>query len=180
MRYVFERARSVLWLLIEHKRQEGLVACQGIPALFRFTIGDPAAPGEILPLGGNALDVAFLYSQATYRMVVSIDNVHVPGFTTDVREDEVSDLAGDVAWLELMQPQQGPHRLQSFLLQDGQWTEEAISGGVLEWFSHDMASDKQSGSEGRGDGARTETELKKLRDMLYGVEKLRKRPGAED
>jgi hypothetical protein len=35
--------------------------------------------------------------------VVSIDSVHVPGSTTEIRKDEVSDLAADVAAVKLMQ-----------------------------------------------------------------------------
>jgi tRNA (guanine-N(7)-)-methyltransferase subunit TRM82 len=63
---------------------------------------------------------------------------------------------------------------------DGQWAEEAMTGSVLDWFSREATSDKTRGSEGRGNGASTETAAKRLRDMLYGVENLRKRPGAED
>jgi tRNA (guanine-N(7)-)-methyltransferase subunit TRM82 len=164
------------------QKREILVACEGIPALFEFKLGDSSATSNIITLSGNPLDVAFLCSgQTTFSAVVSIDNVHLAGFTTDVREDEVSEHAGDVSWHELMQPQQGVHRLQSFLMQDdGQWAEEAMTGSVLDWFSREATSDKTRGSEGRGNGASTETAAKRLRDMLYGVENLRKRPGAED
>jgi tRNA (guanine-N(7)-)-methyltransferase subunit TRM82 len=68
-----------------------LIACEGVPALFSFTFGDSSASGEAVPLNGNVLDVTFLdLSQSTCTAVVSVDNVHKPGSTTETLDDEVS------------------------------------------------------------------------------------------
>jgi tRNA (guanine-N(7)-)-methyltransferase subunit TRM82 len=68
-----------------------LVACEGVPALFSFTLGDSSASGEIISVDGNVLDVTFLnLAQSTCTAIVSVDNVHKPGSTTDPHDDEVS------------------------------------------------------------------------------------------
>jgi tRNA (guanine-N(7)-)-methyltransferase subunit TRM82 len=68
-----------------------LIACEGVPALFSFTFGGSSASGEAVPLNGNVLDVTFLdLSQSTCTAVVSVDNVHKPGSTTETLDDEVS------------------------------------------------------------------------------------------
>jgi tRNA (guanine-N(7)-)-methyltransferase subunit TRM82 len=73
------------------KADEILVACEGIPSLFSFTIGTGAVVGHSVPLDGNPLDVAFVQTaQTSWTAVVSVDNVHKPGSTTGVRDDQVS------------------------------------------------------------------------------------------
>ena len=68
-----------------------LVACEGVPALFSFTFGGSSASEETIPLNGNALDVTFLdLSQSTCTAIVSVDNVHKPGSTTETLDNEVS------------------------------------------------------------------------------------------
>ena len=68
-----------------------LVACEGVPALFSFTFVSSSASGESIPLNGNVLDVTFLdLSQGTCTAIVSVDNVHKPGSTTETLDNEVS------------------------------------------------------------------------------------------
>lgn len=80
---------------------------------------------------------------------------------------------------------QGAFRLQYFSHQhDGQWGEDSELVQLLKWFSGDAGS-AESGDAGTDSKASDNpTEVTKygkaLRDMLYGVENLRKRPGAED
>jgi tRNA (guanine-N(7)-)-methyltransferase subunit TRM82 len=67
------------------------VACEGVPALLKFTIRIGIASGERIALNGNVLDVAIIQtSPKSSTMVVSIDNIHKPGSTTEVRGDKVS------------------------------------------------------------------------------------------
>lgn len=65
------------------------MACEGVPALFSFTLG-ASVPGYATPLDGNALDLAIIRtSTGPLKLAVSIDNIQQPGSTTEVREDEV-------------------------------------------------------------------------------------------
>jgi tRNA (guanine-N(7)-)-methyltransferase subunit TRM82 len=74
-----------------HEADEILVACEGLPALFSFTIGTGAMASDSIALEGNPLDVAFVpTSQTSWTAIVSVDNVHKPGSTTEVRDDQVS------------------------------------------------------------------------------------------
>jgi tRNA (guanine-N(7)-)-methyltransferase subunit TRM82 len=68
-----------------------LVACEGVPALFSFTLGGSSASGEMICVDGNVLDVTFLdLAQSTCTAIVSVDNVHKPGSTTKTHDGEVS------------------------------------------------------------------------------------------
>lgn len=74
------------------------MACEGIPALFKFKAGGSSTVSQVVALAGNALDVTFIcLSQSACTAVVSIDNVHAPGSTAEIRKDEVSDLADKCA-----------------------------------------------------------------------------------
>jgi hypothetical protein len=71
-----------------------LVAFEGVPALISITLLD-LSPGRaesqrpsILMLPGNVLDVAFVRDNC---MVVSVDNIHQRGTTTDIDDSEESD-----------------------------------------------------------------------------------------
>jgi len=76
---------------------EVLVACEGIPALFSFKLGGSSTASQVVALAGNPLDLTFISpSQSACTAVVSIDNVHAPGSTTEIRKDEVSDLADNM------------------------------------------------------------------------------------
>ncbi|KAF1944099.1 guanine-N(7)--methyltransferase subunit TRM82 [Clathrospora elynae] len=134
---------------------EILVACEGVPALFSFTVGKGSTVQNTLPLNGNALDVALIQTSiASSTMIVSIDNIHKPGSTTGVRDDK------DVS------------RFQYFSMQQGStWREDASIGEALRSFerSADATNSKSSSADDKA-----------VRDMLYSVENLRKRPGAED
>jgi tRNA (guanine-N(7)-)-methyltransferase subunit TRM82 len=82
--------------------------------------------------------------------------------------------------------------VQSFSSQsDGQWTEDPITS-ILGLFNMQARSDigpegaiggdvaTDSSAAGNGNGGLGSADDKALRDMLYNVENLRKRPGAED
>lgn len=69
---------------------EILVACEGLPALFSFDVGTFSSHGVPIPLSGNALDVAVIQtSRSSWSAIVSVDNVHRPGSTSDLRDDKV-------------------------------------------------------------------------------------------
>lgn len=76
---------------------EVLVACEGVPALFSFKIDATTNKSThtteysgAMALKGNALDVTFLpTSPSSSSAVVSIDHVHKPGSTKEVREEKV-------------------------------------------------------------------------------------------
>jgi tRNA (guanine-N(7)-)-methyltransferase subunit TRM82 len=66
------------------------VACEGIPALFNFKVDAGTAIGNSLAVDGNPLDVAFVETaQKLWFMIVSVDNVHKPGSTSERRENQV-------------------------------------------------------------------------------------------
>lgn len=78
---------------------EVLVACEGVPALVSFKLGNTQEPGKVLPLNGNVLDLAFIEVQESGSgsgsggrtvAAVSIDHVHQPGSTQEVRTTLVS------------------------------------------------------------------------------------------
>ncbi|KAI8940230.1 tRNA (guanine-N(7)-)-methyltransferase non-catalytic subunit trm82, variant 2 [Plenodomus lindquistii] len=149
----FKVAVSGLWN-VPNSSTEILVACEGIPALFRFHIEDSTS-GHAIALNGNALAVSFLQlSQAPHVAVVSIDNIHKPGSTTEPRADKVS-------------------RVQYLSRgRNGLWQEDAEASVPLASF--EQADGAATGAE------RSTTEAKAIQSMLYGVENLRKRPGSED
>lgn len=171
-------------------QEEVLVACEGIPALFSFKVGASAKSGSAIALKGNALDVAFLpTTQASSTVVVSIDHVHRPGSTKEVRENKASDQTISFVSL-LLTTMQDASRLQSFFTSgDGKWQEDTHTLEALKSFHEqvfdvevgasggDVATDSSAAGYGKGLGSADD---KALRDMLYSVENLRKRPGAED
>jgi tRNA (guanine-N(7)-)-methyltransferase subunit TRM82 len=147
-----------------------LVACEGIPALFCLSVGDGAKVADTIPLNGNLLGVAFVgTSTGSSTIVVSMDNMHKPGSTTEMRDDKVSSLPSIEASF-VFNPTK-VSRLQYFsVAQDGQWREDAAMREAFEDFE---------GVDTIGANSNLPDE-KAVRDMLYHVENLRKRPGAED
>ncbi|KAF1948802.1 hypothetical protein CC80DRAFT_421814 [Byssothecium circinans] len=130
-----------------------LVACEGVPALFSFITDNSSSLLQAIALSGNALDVAFVDGART--AIVSIDHVHVPGSTTQIRDDQNT-------------------RLQFISLQqDGRWHEGSEAEKTLGWFNHADSSAAGIDDETRATFAKT------VRAILYGVENLRKRPEAE-
>ncbi|KAH7417023.1 guanine-N(7)--methyltransferase subunit trm82 [Cadophora sp. MPI-SDFR-AT-0126] len=69
-----------------------VVTCEGIPALFTFTLtpSNQLTHLQTLPLQGNALAVSPI--TATSKFIVSIDTIHKPGSTSEVRTDDLEDL----------------------------------------------------------------------------------------
>ncbi|KAF2831496.1 hypothetical protein CC86DRAFT_443164 [Ophiobolus disseminans] len=165
----FKVAVSGIWAVRSSSDDvnEVLVACEGIPALFVFNL-EPSSSGTCIPLQGNPLDVAFVQlSQGSWTAIVAIDNIHKPCSTTETRDDKDAP------------------RLQHFsrpIPTGSQWHEDTSLREVLGSFAKEGS---KLGVEGADAGA-TETSSPKsagdkaLRDILYNVENLRKRPGAED
>lgn len=130
-----------------------LCTCEGVPAVFRFTIPsekkaiqESAPTAEILPLNGNPLDVAIVSGS----LLVSVDNIHEPGSL------DLARLASNVvSRLQLVDFGGVGHRKQ----------DESDFAGL----NGDL------GMEMTGDA----TELKSLSDLVYGMESMRKR-GNED
>jgi len=161
----------------EKQANEVLAACEGLPALFSFNVGS-SKPAHAIPLQGNALDVTFIQtSQTSKSIIVSIDNVHKPGSTTEVRDNNVRVPTHDATtWTDTSQD---TPRLQYFSRTTGeQWQEDA---SLQEKFSAFVNGGSKLSSQKVEDGAGPgSTGDKALRDILYNVENLRKRPGTED
>jgi tRNA (guanine-N(7)-)-methyltransferase subunit TRM82 len=84
-----------IWLVERFNTNPGkpqvLVAFEGVPALISITLNPEKAGSQqpsILKLPGNVLDVAFVSDQC---MVVSVDNIHRPGTTTDIDDSDEPD-----------------------------------------------------------------------------------------
>ncbi|KAF1912259.1 guanine-N(7)--methyltransferase subunit TRM82 [Ampelomyces quisqualis] len=159
----FKTAVTGIWEIPSSKDQgtEVVVACEGLPVLFSFKVDIGAVLGSSLALSGNPLDVAFVQtSQNSWTMIVSVDNVHTPGSTAERRGN------------------QDASRLQCFATQaDGQWSEDAGIREALNIFAEAGCNIDTAFNDGPSSGP---TESKGVRDILYHVENLRKRPGAED
>jgi tRNA (guanine-N(7)-)-methyltransferase subunit TRM82 len=124
-----------------------------------------------MALPGNVLDVTFIHGiLGELAAVVSVDNVHVPGSTRELRKDEVSSFCKTMSSIKLTQCLQSSARLQYLLHQeDGTWTDETPPADPFQWFSQSAGKDSKTSADGKA-----------LRDVLYGIENLRKRPGSED
>lgn len=71
------------------------MTCEGVPALFGFSLGGSASALQTIPLKSNVVDVTILeQSPSACTAVVSVDSLHIRGSTTEIRKDEVSQLAG--------------------------------------------------------------------------------------
>ncbi|KAF1969035.1 guanine-N(7)--methyltransferase subunit TRM82 [Bimuria novae-zelandiae CBS 107.79] len=157
----FKVAVSGLWSVptAEEEDDEILVACEGLPALVNYRFGSSSKSAKVIPLTGNVLDLAFIdVPEVGPTAVISIDHVHEPGSTSVVRTEPLAS------------------RLQYLSRQSGEWREDKTLSKALEGFSRAVQGDAGIDAEcssSKGDD-------KALRDMLYGVENLRKRPGAEE
>ncbi|KAL2041451.1 hypothetical protein N7G274_005833 [Stereocaulon virgatum] len=141
-------------------RTEIIVTCEGIPALFIFSLHSNA---EVLfmgtiPLSGNIIDFVFLDNQGS--ILYSLDPIHEPFSTTKVveeREQQMRPLVGEV----LVEWRADPP--------------EMIEGryGMLVG-SMDRCVRRQAfvEVEAKGKG-------RSMRELLYGLEGLRKRVGEE-
>lgn len=117
------------------------------------------------------LDVALIVDPTgSVRIIVSIDNVHKPGSTTEKREDQVSGLLAYIC--ESLLTWKKVPKLQCFSFQpEGLWQEDTELAKELESFerSGNTANSSVQGADDDG-----------VRSILYNIENLRKRPGAED
>ncbi|CAI6332170.1 unnamed protein product [Periconia digitata] len=150
----FRIAVSGIWNVPSRtdETDEILVACEGVPALFKIKPETPSEEAQTLVLNGNALDVTFVTVAGANTAIVSIDHVHEPGHTTKTREN------------------QEPSRLQLFTTaQNGEWFEDDRLKSTLEWFSQDTV-----GGQDTGESARVAFG-KEVQGVIYGVENLRKR-----
>lgn len=85
----FKVAVSGIWSSPGSSSDGILVACEGIPALFSFDIGNSNA-GHAIALNGNVLAVTFIHiPQPSHTVIVSIDNIQKPGSKTEARADKV-------------------------------------------------------------------------------------------
>lgn len=67
------------------------MGCEGLSVLLSVKIGRGQEGVAAIPLNGNVLDVAFIeLPSGTCTAVVSVDNMHKPNSTTEVRVDNVS------------------------------------------------------------------------------------------
>ncbi|KAF2739260.1 guanine-N(7)--methyltransferase subunit TRM82 [Polyplosphaeria fusca] len=146
----FKIAVSGIWHKPDSQQEDSfLVACEGIPALVYVKLG-PQVLLETIGLKGNALDVSFIQlSDSTWTVVVSVDNVHNPGSTTEVREDE---LDAELDWFDRRAPA---------MTRNAQ-SRDAGTGGET------------------GGGSSRRVDEKAVRNVLYGIENLRKRAGGDE
>ncbi|KAJ4345790.1 tRNA (guanine-N(7)-)-methyltransferase non-catalytic subunit trm82 [Didymosphaeria variabile] len=163
----FKVAVSRIWSVPNSAQEvdEVLVACEGVPALLSFKLGGSSGAGKVLPLDGNVLDLSFIeVDGGRVTAAVSIDHVHKPGSTQEVRQEP------------------GTSRLQYLCRNNsGEWEHDRTLAEALEGFGQTVPDEEQdlstAGEEIRGTA---DDKAKALRDLLYGIENLRKRPGAED
>ena len=122
-----------------------------VPALFAFNMSSEGllTYSQTLSLQGNALDVTMMAKESF--LIVSIDNVHRPWSTIDIREPS-PDLAGLVQCFHLENKVGVPIWRGD---EDIPWLEKVRHEGSFEM------------SE--------ETAYHSLNDLLYKTEKLRKR-----
>ena len=159
---------------------EIFVACEGIPALVSFKLGGSSKAGKVVPLQGNVLDVAFIAVDAGREVaVISIDNVHQPGSIQEARQEPVS--YSPNLNLNTANASQGASRLQYLSNRSGEWEDDKTLTESLERFSRPKPNGlRESAIASEAGRGKADDKAKALRDLLYGVENLRKRPGAED
>lgn len=111
-------------------------------------------------------------STGSVQMVVSVDHIHKAGSTNEKREDPVSRLPA--CKLHPVSNTNKVPRLQYFSLQsNGTWQEDS---GLAKTFE----AVERSGNPGNSNGDVPSGDDQSVRGMLYNMENLRKRPGAED
>ncbi|KAL1603984.1 tRNA (guanine-N(7)-)-methyltransferase non-catalytic subunit trm82 [Paraconiothyrium brasiliense] len=163
----FKVAVSGIWSVPNSAQEadEVLVACEGIPALVSFKLGGSSRTGKVLPLDGNVLDLSFIeVDGGRITAAVSVDHVHQLGSTQEVRQEP------------------GTSRLQYLSSNDsGEWEHDRTLAEVLEGFSRTVPNEeREAGSASEPNRGTADDKAKALRDLLYSVETLRKRPGTED
>ncbi|KAF2806880.1 tRNA methyltransferas-like protein [Mytilinidion resinicola] len=149
-------------------RDSVLVTCEGVPALFHFIIDGRKKVSSLqqtLPLTGNPLDLTLLESgPITEFIVVSIDQTRAPGSATMLRQKD------DV-----------PSRMQAFSLgSSGGWNLTSMLDVTLERLNSQAQADALLGREAEVVNPETPGKQSPVQDILYGIENLRKRAGAED
>ncbi|KZF25937.1 hypothetical protein L228DRAFT_257451 [Xylona heveae TC161] len=125
-----------------------LVACEGVPVLFSFSwIGEGIAePPQFLNVEGNILDVAVLPNDSS--IFITIDSSHKASSLTELREDETVPGLKAFGWSA----------------QNNAWTKTSKFNNILETIN---------GSN--GPGTEVSPNPKKIRELIYGIENLRKR-----
>ncbi|KAG4432211.1 hypothetical protein IFR05_012310 [Cadophora sp. M221] len=103
-----------------------VITCEGVPALFKFTLTsqNKLEHNQTLSLPGNALAITVLPS----KLIVSIDTIHSPGSTNELRSNTADRF----------------NCLNSFEFQDGM----LVGGGVV-FTEGEVESDGEVGAVGR-------------------------------
>merc|ERR1712093_189905 len=93
-----------------------VVTCEGVPALFTFTLTplNQLTHLQTLPLPGNVLAISPI--PATSKLLVSIDTIHKAGSTSELRTDSTESLSA----------------LQTFEFQDGMLVEGGVAFARVE------------------------------------------------
>ncbi|KAF4309594.1 hypothetical protein GTA08_BOTSDO02534 [Botryosphaeria dothidea] len=132
------------------------VALEGVPALVSVSLealrGAEPVRAKAIPLPGNVLDVA----ADSDGLIISVDNIHVPGSTSNVRSEEVAEKTTRLFWTE-------GHA-------DGK--EAIVEVSAMSGKSQlERANQLDTAETGSNEG---------LGELLYGIANLRKRGGLGD
>ncbi|KAF2013275.1 guanine-N(7)--methyltransferase subunit TRM82 [Aaosphaeria arxii CBS 175.79] len=141
------------------QRDEILVTCEGVPAIFHFGFDEAGKKHEqAIPLNGNAIDVTVIQqSPDSCVAVASVDYVHKPGSLKDPREQKQDDQA-------IPTFTSGP---------DGQWQADSTLDTAAGFLT------KQLSTAVGAAGLAGEVDLKAIQGLLYGTANLRKQPGTD-
>lgn len=140
--------------ITREKQTEVIITCEGIPSLFLFTFdeSDQIVFREAYSTDRNVLDVVVLQDQKS--IVYSMDNIHPPFSTTDDKRDATS-----TCLVKAIHFLQGPQR----------WEDDLALGvdllPALEMYAKSRPMVPQK-NVAKG---------KSLKELLYGLETLRKR-----
>jgi tRNA (guanine-N(7)-)-methyltransferase subunit TRM82 len=161
------------------------VTCEGLPALFHFTISGNKQVSDLkqtLPLSGNPLDLTVLKSgHDTALIIVSLDQIHEPGSTTLRRQGGVSCYSLTHPTVKLTKLQDVPHRLQVFSPDSsGVWSANSELDKVFASLDRQVQEDTPLGAQTEVADVLSSGTQNAIQDILYGIENLRKRAGPED
>ncbi|EKG21990.1 hypothetical protein MPH_00682 [Macrophomina phaseolina MS6] len=157
-RHNFTIAVSGIWAAPQRTEEKNVVfvALEGLPALLSLSLevlqGAEPIRASAVPLPGNVLDVA----AESNGLVISVDNIHVPGSTTGVRTEAEAETATRLLWAE-------SHVEGGKAIVDA----PAMSGKSQLARANQLDTAENGSSEGLG-------------ELLYGIANLRKRGGSGD
>lgn len=159
-----------------HEQTAIFVALEGVPALVSVSLealrGAEPVRAKAIPLPGNVLDVA----ADSDGLIISVDNIHVPGSTSNVRSEEVNPhftRADDASTSKLTSWQVAEKTTRLF------WTEGHADGKEAIVEVSAMSGKSQLERANQLDTAETGSN-EGLGELLYGIANLRKRGGLGD